>query len=99
MSSKTAAVLVVVFLLVVQSLFAAPPEDFHAERPAGQKLIDNTTYINANSILMFMTNHGNFGRDLADVFGYDAGTFYPYTNNEAIEAGYVEGYVLYGADL
>jgi len=99
MSSKTAAVLVVICLLIAQSLLAAPPGDLIAGNTTGQKSIDNTTYINANSILMFVTNHGNIGRDLADVFGYDAGTFYPYTTIEAIEADYVEGYVLYGAGL
>jgi hypothetical protein len=46
-------------------------------------IIDNDTYIDANKILMFVTNHGNFGRDLAGVFGYDYGTWYPYTGDTA----------------
>lgn len=42
---------------------------------------DNTTYIDANAIFMFVTNHGTFGRDLDALFGYDIGTLYPYTGN------------------
>ena len=30
---------------------------------------------------MFVTNHGNWGRDLSDYFGYDFGTFFPYLGN------------------
>jgi hypothetical protein len=48
---------------------------------------DYSTYINANDILMFVTNEGGYGRDIADTFGRDHGTFYPYTTNADIESG------------
>ena len=49
--------------------------------PSFSTSVDNTTYIDANFILMFITNHGNFGRDIASVFGKDFGTWYPYEGN------------------
>jgi hypothetical protein len=60
---------------------------------------DNDTYINANRILMFVTNHCNFGRDLSGVFGYDAGTFFPFTTIADIESGVNTTYALYAAGL
>jgi len=60
---------------------------------------DDDTYIDAGNILMFVTNHGNFGRDLSGVFGYDAGTFYPYVDTASISDGTLNDYVLYAAGL
>ncbi len=65
-------------------------------RMTGQ--VDVTTYVNANQILMFVTNLGNFGRDLSGVFGYDAGTFFPYTSIANIESGATSS-PLYAAGL
>jgi len=48
---------------------------------------DYVTYINANDILMFVTNEGGYGRDIAGHFGWDYGTFYPYTSIESIQNG------------
>ncbi|KAA3636084.1 MAG: T9SS C-terminal target domain-containing protein [Calditrichaeota bacterium] len=61
--------------------------------------IDNTTYINANKILMFLTNHGNFGRDISAVFGYDYGTFYPFNSYYDLENGFNTSSVLYAAGI
>lgn len=70
-------------LLFALSSVAAPPA---GKLPAvfkgsAEMKVDNTTYIDANRILMFVTNHGNFGRDLSDLFGYDFGTWFPYTGD------------------
>ncbi|MEP0828892.1 MAG: T9SS type A sorting domain-containing protein [bacterium] len=51
------------------------------------RLVDNESFINANSILMFITNRGLFGRDISGHFGYDYGTFYPYFSIAQIENG------------
>ena len=61
--------------------------------------IDNAHYINADNILMFITNHGNFGRDLAGVFGNDFGTYYPYHSIEDILNGTFDMSVLYANGL
>ena len=42
--------------------------------------VAHNTYIDANKILLSVTDHGNFGRDLSNQFNYDYGTFYPYTD-------------------
>ncbi|MEE9442734.1 MAG: T9SS type A sorting domain-containing protein [candidate division Zixibacteria bacterium] len=65
-------------LLLTATAFAEPPKNFTTNQTA---IIDNTTFIDANKILMFVTNHGNIGRDLSGYFGYDYGTFFPYDGN------------------
>jgi hypothetical protein len=70
-----------IVLLTLSSAAAPPNSAFPVYKPSQSLVIDNTTYINANRIMMFVTNHGNFGRDLAGVFGYDYGTFFPYTGD------------------
>ncbi len=64
-----------VFLLALPVAAKPPKGDYTAPSSA---IIDNTTFISANRILMFVTNHGNFGRDLGGIFGHDYGTWYPY---------------------
>ncbi len=75
-----------VFLLVIPAAAKAPKGDYSDPSMA---ITDNSTYIDANRILMFVTNHGNFGRDLAGVFGYDYGTWFPYTGDTAAISGNV----------
>lgn len=72
-------------LLVGVPLMAAPPARKSAQSAALN--VDNVSFIAANRILMFVTNHGNFGRDLGGVFGNDYGTYFPYTSDEDIRAG------------
>jgi hypothetical protein len=61
--------------------------------------IDNEQFININNILMFVTNHGNFARDLSGVFGYDYGTFFPYTGIQDIIDGVNDNSVVYASGL
>ena len=68
------------------STASRPPEGRTAPQPSAAT-VDNSTFININQILMFVTNHGNLGRDLDGVFGDDWGTIYPYTSVANIEAG------------
>ncbi len=72
-------------LLVGVPVMAAAPYGRQAQSTA--LTVDNTPAIAANKILMFVTNHGNFGRDLAGVFGNDYGTYFPFTTIENIENG------------
>lgn len=90
------AILVGLMILYPLTLFAAP-RSIEMNMYSGSKYIDNTSRINVNNILMFVTNHGNFGRDLNDVFGYDAGTFFPFNIEENIENGLLDNYCLYAA--
>ena len=92
-------VLLLLFLLVFIALStqALPPDDQAVT--AEYKIMDNTTFIDDNLILMFVTNHGNFGRDLSGLFGYDYGTFYPFTDIASIQNGTNTTSPLYAAGL
>lgn len=90
------------------SLLAFPAEGERSEGESGRvgaevvdsRIVDSTTYINANLILMFVSNTGLFGRDfdhLFDVENTDAGTFYPYISTDLIENGTLDRTVLYQA--
>jgi len=70
-----------VLLLTLVSIAAPPNQSNGLFKVQKAMTVDNQTYIDANRILMFVTNHGNFARDLAGVFGYDYGTFYPYSGD------------------
>ncbi len=71
---------VLVFLFTLP-LIAAPPQQGKISNSSNSLIVDNTTIFDGNRILMFVTNHGNFGRDLGGTFGYDYGSWYPYTGN------------------
>lgn len=91
-----------IFILLALPLTAAPPagkENAAWMRAMKSTRIDNESYIDANLIFMFVTNHGNFGRDLAGVFGNDYGTYYPYTNIASIENGSNISSPLYASGL
>lgn len=83
---KTKIAILLLIVLAAGSLTAAPPKTRDSAGPMAAA-IDNATFINVNRILMFVTNHGNFGRDLTDMFGHDAGTYFPYTSIEDIYNG------------
>ncbi|MEW6051706.1 MAG: hypothetical protein AB1644_11695 [Candidatus Zixiibacteriota bacterium] len=88
-------------LLMALSVLAAPPVSRNSTKgtPPAVKSIDNEPYIDANNILMFVTNTGSFGRDLAGVFGYDYGTFFPYNGVQYILDGSQVRSPLYASGL
>ncbi len=89
-------------LLMTLTSIAAPPQNWSPAKTGGFESVaevDNETFIDGNKILMFVTNHGNFGRDLAGVFGNDYGTYYPYSTIEAIESGESDAGPVYAAGL
>jgi len=72
-------------LLVGLPAMAAAPNGRSTQSSA--LTVDNESFMAANNIYLFVTNHGNFGRDLAGVFGNDFGTYFPYTGDANINAG------------
>ena len=103
--SRRAAVLILIWAAVIISLLATsidsrPPQGRLAPAQSA-RTVDNTTYIDANKILMFVTNYGSFGSDWTGVFGqpYNFGTYYPYTGVEDILSGVNDRSVLYEAGL
>ena len=65
------------FVFFYAALQALPPEIENSSTDQPLLQVDNTALINTNLITMFVTNHGNIGRDLSGYFGYDFGTWYP----------------------
>ena len=61
--------------------------------------LDLAEYVNAGDVLMMVSNQGIIGCDNADVFGYDYGTFYPYTTVGNIQNGTQIKSPLYTAGL
>ena len=96
---KKAALLAAFIFLLTLSSFSLPPSDATISSPDGTRSIDNNTFIDANRILMFVTNHGNFGRDLSDFFGYDYGTFFPFTDTALVRSGVETNSPLYASGL
>ncbi len=98
---KTILALLCMVLLLALNSVSMPPSGPTAKlaKQSATATIDNTSYIDVNNILMFVTNHGNFCRDLSDLFGYDAGTFFPYVDTSQISSGALATYALYASGL
>jgi len=75
----------------VSALATTPDKGTSVPVSAVSMSVDNTTFIDVNRILMFVTNQGSFGRDLAAVFGYDYGTWWPYAGDTWTIANNVGG--------
>jgi hypothetical protein len=86
-------------ILAVSSYAMPPADSLFNNRIADGRSIANTVFIDANKILMFVTNHGSFARDLAGVFGYDYGTFYPYVDTASISNGSMKNSPLYAGGI
>lgn len=100
MKIKLLSCLLLCMLVLALPLSAAPPKGQAGANNALQ--IDNTQIIDANRIMMFVTNHGNFGRDLGGYFGYDYGTWFPFSDTASIRTNQNEAAVhspLYAAGL
>ena len=67
--------------------------------PTGDLDFDNGTYINAANTLTFVTNYGLMARDVSNVFGYDAGCFYPFSYIDNIQNGTQIANVVFSAGL
>ena len=70
--------------------------------PLTNAQISNATfdrYINANSILMIVSNDGLYATDRSGLFGYYVGMFYPYTSVGSILDGSEVASPLYSAGL
>ena len=95
---KTKILSILLILALAVPLTAAPPAKQKSTAESAL-IVDNTSWIDANNIFMFVTNHGNFARDLTDMFGQDAGTFFPYTGLVDLASGAQNDYVNYASGL
>ena len=90
---KIVKVTIACALLVLPLLAASAPQEapIAAPKTTATLSIDNNTFIDANQILMFVTNYGSYGRDLDDVFGYWHGTFWPYSGDTSLISHNIDG--------
>ena len=91
MRGKHVILLTILFSLCSSGVLAAPPWQIKTESSLYKSLtptwIDYQTYIDANQLLMFVTNQGSFASDNGAMFGKADGLYYPRgTNLTAIYA-------------
>jgi len=91
----------VIILLMVASTFAVAPvsEIQSAAGPESPLTLNYSTFINANSVLMFVSNAGSFGYNRDRVFGSAEGAFYPYVSLGLLETGELTKAVQYAGGV
>jgi len=82
--SKTLAVCLVL-LLVAPAFAKRNPQDRVGQDPIAA--IDFANWIDANRILMFVTNKGSFAYDNGSYFGKSDGLYFPFTSTDDIFSG------------
>jgi len=95
---RKAVILAIIIGLLAMTAFSLPPPGADTDVD-GTRMVDDITFIDVNNILMFVTNHGNFGRDLSAYFGYDYGTFFPFSDTASISDGSKATSPLYASGL
>jgi hypothetical protein len=88
--------LMLVALLVLPAV-AAPPSRKATTRSTSA--LDTEKYINANKVLMFINNEGNFAYDAAQIFGKFDGFYYPHSTVDDILNGANDKTVIYDAGM
>lgn len=85
-------------LLMCLSTYAQPPSRDVVQQRA-PSAIDNDSWIDANNILMFVSNYGALAHDFGTVFGRSDGLYFPFTGIADINSGTNDKTVLYQAGL
>jgi hypothetical protein len=86
-----------VLLMAAAALAEVSPGD--RARPQTAQTRDFQTYIDANKILMFVTNKGSFAFDNGSLLGKSDGLYYPYTGIADIESGANTTSVIYAGSI
>jgi len=71
-------------LAVCVGALAAPDGPEAALKPTASLTIDHSAFIDANQILMFVTNNGNLGRDFDGLLNQQPGTYWPYLGDTSL---------------
>ncbi len=88
---------VILSLLAVAAL-AAPPQQ-RGKAPKSAASLDTDTWIDANRLLMFVTNDGSFASDLGGILGKTDGLYYPFTSLADIRFKKNDNSVVYASGL
>ena len=87
--------------LIIATAYAVPTPDKY-DLPlasSGQQIIQQDQWIDANSVLMFVSNVGSFSYDRTAVFGKNDGFYYPYSGIDNIINGTSNRTVCFAAGL
>ena len=87
--------------LVIATAYALPTPDKN-DLPlasSGQQIIQQDQWIDANNVLMFVSNVGSFSYDRTAVFGKNDGFYYPYSGIDNIINGTSNQTVCFAAGL
>ncbi|MCH7690784.1 MAG: hypothetical protein IIA17_07045, partial [candidate division Zixibacteria bacterium] len=93
-----ALALLIVLPLSTNSL---PPVGQNAmeQNDSNEKIYDTQTWIDANKVLMFVTNKGSFAYDQGGIFGKNDGFYYPFLSLNDIQNGIATNTVCFAAGI
>jgi len=97
------SIFTVLFILLICAAagFSMPPiKDIDIESISAERSIDDTTYVNANNILSFVSNLGLFAADNSLLFGKNDGFYFPFLGDiNDILTGTQDKTVVYSSGL
>ena len=90
-----------IFLIVIGASVAKPPVSFLPPPtvPLGSEILDTRSWIDANRLLMFVTNKGSIGYDQGAFLGKNDGLYYPFFGVDNIGNGGQNQAVMFAAGL
>lgn len=97
---KSKLLLICIIAVLALPVMAAPPTmPAKVKSPKSAQILDTDAWINANKILMFVTNDGVIGTDLGLTLGKTDGLYFPYTSVEDIISGANNTSVIYSSGI
>jgi len=85
-------------LLSTSSSYSLPPPG-SVNNNENNRILDVDSYIDANRVLMFVTNKGSYAFDQSGFFGKLDGFYYPYLGTENIYNGTARNTVIFAAGI
>lgn len=88
------------FLIFLPAEFAQclPPENFN-QNDQEIRILDTDSYVDANRVLMFVTNKGSFAYDQGATLGKSDGFYYPYLGLPYIQNGTLRNSVIFAGGI
>jgi hypothetical protein len=86
-------------LVVLCSVAIAAPNTKRTATPQKSAVLSTDKFIDANRILMFVTNDGEFATDVSNSLGKTDGLYYPYSSVADIQSGENDKSVIYAAGI
>ena len=97
MKSRYQCTLPLVFLFGISS-YSLPPTET-VSKNEDSRYMDTDSYIDANRVLMYVTNKGSFAYDQGGYLGKSDGFYYPYLGKENILNGTAKNTVIFAAGI